>query len=88
MNCARSVFPSIFCVLASARSSKYVLIPLETAISEMSNMVKRGGRFRFLEDDLVAELSSPDSWPSISCSCSLSAAIASLAAVVAGGGVF
>ena len=50
-------------------------------------MVRRGGRFRFL-DDVVAELSLPDSWPSISCSCSLSAAIASLAAVVAGGGVF
>ena len=51
-------------------------------------MVRRSGRFRFLEDDLVPELWSPDSWPSISCSCSLSAAIASLAAVVAGGAVF
>ena len=51
-------------------------------------MVRRGGRFRVLEGDLVAELSSPDSWPSISCLCSLSAAIASLAAVVTGGGVF
>lgn len=47
MNSARSILSSLFCLWASARSSVYVCMPFDTAISETSNMLRRGGRFLF-----------------------------------------